>query len=424
MKLIYRISLRLSAVLLPLLTLWVAVFYFAMIDEINDETDDALEDYSELIIIRKLAGQPLPRMNEGSNNSYSITPITEEYAAIHPNIEYYDTDVYIPEKEETEPARILTTIFRDNDNRLYELKVATPTFEKDDLLKTILGWTIFLYVILLVTVISIVIWVFHKSMQPLYALLRWLDNYTPGKKKDRIPNDTRVTEFRQLNIAAQQAVDRTENLFEQQKQFIGNASHELQTPLAILGNRLEWLIDQTDPSELQMEEFLKMQHTLSHIVRLNKTLLLLAKIENGQFPETSDIDIASLVQEQIELYNEIYDEKGIVCRISPESTDVTVKMNETLASVLLSNLIRNACIHSPANTTVEIHFDRQSFVITNAGEKALDGDRIFDRFYQGQKKEGSTGLGLALVKAVANYYNLSIKYGFKNGRHEFRIYWQ
>ena len=73
MKLIYRISLRLSAVLLPLLTLWVAVFYFAMVDEINDETDDALEDYSELIIIRKLAGQPLPRMNEGSNNSYSIT---------------------------------------------------------------------------------------------------------------------------------------------------------------------------------------------------------------------------------------------------------------------------------------------------------------------------------------------------------------
>ena len=69
MKLIYRISLRLSAVLLPLLTLWVAVFYFAMVDEINDETDDALEDYSELIIIRKLAGQPLPRMNEGSNNS-------------------------------------------------------------------------------------------------------------------------------------------------------------------------------------------------------------------------------------------------------------------------------------------------------------------------------------------------------------------
>ena len=69
MKLIYRIALRLSLVLLPLMALWGVLFYLTMVDEINDEADDALEDYSERIIMRVLAGRELPRPGDGSNNS-------------------------------------------------------------------------------------------------------------------------------------------------------------------------------------------------------------------------------------------------------------------------------------------------------------------------------------------------------------------
>ena len=69
MKLIYRIALRLSLILIPLMALWATLFYFMMVEEINDEADDTLEDYSELIIIRKLAGRELPSLNSGSNNS-------------------------------------------------------------------------------------------------------------------------------------------------------------------------------------------------------------------------------------------------------------------------------------------------------------------------------------------------------------------
>ena len=126
MKLISRIALRLSLALLPLMALWGVLFYFTMVDEINDEADDALEDYSELIVKRMLAGRELPKPNNGSNNSYSIVPIGAPEAAVRPHIDYYDAEVYIPEKEETEPARVLTTIFQDADGAYYELKVATP----------------------------------------------------------------------------------------------------------------------------------------------------------------------------------------------------------------------------------------------------------------------------------------------------------
>ena len=193
MKLIYKIALRLSLFLLPLLTLWAVIFYFTMVREINDEADDALEDYSELIIMRMLAGQPLPKMNEGSNNSYSITGVSPEYAAAHPAFSYHDAEVYIPEKEETEPARVFTTIFRDHYGDFHELQVAMPTFEKDDLQLTMLRWLVSLYLLLLVITVGTTLWVFHKSMRPLYTLLGWLDSYVPGRKAAPVPNDTDIT---------------------------------------------------------------------------------------------------------------------------------------------------------------------------------------------------------------------------------------
>lgn len=422
MKLIYRISLRLSLVLLPLIALWAVVFYFTMVDEINDEVDDALEDYSELIVIRMLSGELLPRMNEGSNNSYTIAPVDENYAATHPGIDYYDAEVYIPEKEETEPARFLVTIFQDGNGQFYELKVATPTFEKDELLETILWWEVWLYLLLLITVVGTTMWIFYNSMRPLYALLHWLDGYVPGHKTVPVPNNTSITEFRRLNAAAQQAVDRSEELLEQQKQFIGNASHELQTPLAVLGGRMEYMLDHAGLDEQTMGEVIQMQRTLGHIVRLNKTLLLLAKIDNGQFPENTDVDISAMIREQKELYDDIYEERDIRCDMHLTGSFL-VRMNESLASVLVSNLIRNAYVHSEAGARIDIRIEGRTLTVSNDGVTPLDGKHIFERFYQGSKREGSTGLGLALVKAVADSYGLCVGYRFGEEQHIFSVEW-
>lgn len=422
MKLIYRISLRLSLVLLPLIALWAVVFYFTMVDEINDEVDDALEDYSELIVIRMLSGELLPRMNEGSNNSYTIAPVDENYAATHPGIDYYDAEVYIPEKEETEPARFLVTIFQDGNGQFYELRVATPTFEKDELLETILWWVVWLYLLLLITVVGTTMWIFHNSMRPLYALLHWLDGYVPGHKTVPVPNNTSITEFRRLNTAAQQAVDRSEELLEQQKQFIGNASHELQTPLAVLGGRMEYMLDHAGLDEQTMGEVIQMQRTLGHIVRLNKTLLLLAKIDNGQFPENTDVDISAMIREQKELYDDIYEERDIRCDMHLTGSFL-VRMNESLASVLVSNLIRNAYVHSEAGARIDIRIEGRTLTVSNDGVTPLDGKHIFERFYQGSKREGSTGLGLALVKAVADSYGLCVGYRFGEEQHIFSVEW-
>ena len=190
MKLFHRVILTLSLGLLPVMALWSVLFYYGMVNEINDEADDTLGDYAQLVMRRVLAGQPLPAPNNGSNNSYSITPVDEDYMLRYPPIKYYDEMVYIPEKEETEPARVLRTFFCDAEGQHYEIQVATPTFERADLLETIAWNMALLYLVLMLTIFIVVSLVYYFNMRPLYRLLQWLDSYIPGTKKVEVPKDT------------------------------------------------------------------------------------------------------------------------------------------------------------------------------------------------------------------------------------------
>ena len=420
MQFIYRIALRLTAVLLPLMAVWGALFYFTMVDEIRDEADDSLEDYSAMIISRILSGEELPQGNDGSNNSFEVRAVDSNYAATHPHLRYHDENIYIPDKREQEPARVLTSIFSDAEGQFYELMVMTPTFEKNDLFEAVLAWIVVLYVALLFIVLAVTMIIFRRSLQPLYDLLHWLDAYRPGGRPQSVPNKSDVEEFRRLNVALQQAVDRSEELFERQSQFIGNASHELQTPLAIIGNRVEWLLDSPSITEEEAGELFKIQKTLSRAVRLNKTLLLLTKIDNGQFPESVEVDIVTALEEGVESYGDVYAAREVnFTHKLPAELKVT--MNESLATTLISNLVKNAYVHTPQGGDAHIEIVGRTLRVSNTGSEPLDKEHIFERFYQAARKEGSTGLGLALVAAVCRYYNLRLEYFFADGKHNFEV---
>ena len=202
MTLLHRITLRISVVVAVLLTGWAFLFYFAITDEINDETDDSLEHYAEILIERALAGESLPATTNGSNNQYYLERISEEMAQITPGICYGDTMIYIWDKKETEPARFYSAIFRDDDGQYYNLRVFTPTFEKEDLIQSILLLIIILYSALLIAIIVVNMIVFYRSMKPFYRVIRWLDAYRPGGRTSELKNDTNISEFRKLNEAA------------------------------------------------------------------------------------------------------------------------------------------------------------------------------------------------------------------------------
>lgn len=421
MKLIYKILIRLTFALTILLTVWGYLFYIAIIDEVNDEVDDSLEDYSENIIIRSLSGQKLPSKTDGSNNTYYLTAVSREYADTMPHIRYLDKTIYTPAKAENEPARLLITIFKNNSGKYFELTVSTPSIEKEDLREAVLDWIIILYFILLITLLSINIWILHKSMHPLYTLLDWLDNYTISQEKPLPQLHTDITEFQKLHIAAQKSIERNHNIYEQQKLFIGNASHELQTPLAICQNRLEILAEQEDTTEKQLKEITRIQETLTYIIRLNKSLLFLSKIENRQFNDAQLIDFNELIHKQVENYQEIYAYKNITIDIKEEGK-LKKRMNPTLATSLVTNLLKNTYIHNTPQGTIHIHITTHSLTFCNSGnQEPLDTTLIFQRFYQGKNHpQGSSGLGLSITQAICNLYQIHIQYKYK-GLHCFEL---
>lgn len=421
MKLMYRIAMRLALVLLPLLAAWAALFYFKTLDEVNDETDDALDEFSETVIARMLSGRELPS-NVGANILYEVIPIGEQFANDHPSIRYYFNEEYFPSIGH-EPARVLTTVFRTVDDRYFLLKTYTPTIDKQELMEGTLVWIVILYFALMLTIMAVTIIVFYHNMRPLYRLLDWLDHLKVGGKNPPLDNRTGITEFRKLNEAAGKALNRYEEAFEAQKEFIGNASHELQTPLAVMGNRIEWLLDNTELSEKQIGELLDIRRTLDGVVRLNRTLLLLTKIDNGQFPECTDVDITAILRDSVGIFSEIYQDKEIKTEFLRADSMVVV-MNDSLARTLTGNLLKNAFIYTPAHGRILITVSGRSMEIANTGTEPLDADHIFDRFYKSGDREGSLGLGLALVGAVQRYYDLEVKYRFEDKMHVFSVKWR
>ncbi len=421
MKLLLRITLWLAVALTVLLAIWAVCFYFATIDEINDETDDSLIDYSDGLIIRKLAGVQLPSDDNGTNNTYYIKEVPEKYALSREWISFEDQEVFISSKAEFESARVLTRLFRDSEDRFFELTVAVPTFEKDDIERSILWWIVALYILMLLSVLFISVWVVSYNMRPLKAMLRWLEEYNPGKTMPPVPSDTNVTEFRHLADTIRNAAERFDVQYLEQKRFIGNASHELQTPLAACSNRIEMLLDSPDLTESQAGELIKVHRELQALITLNRTLLLLTKIENGQFPETSEINFRDLVSDSVEMFREIYPARNISVSLDIKAPFIA-EANEQLAVILVRNLVKNAFIHTPPGSTVSVSMDSSGFSVSNPGDQPLDDTKIFSRFYHGHSsREGSTGLGLAIVHSVCRSYGLTVSYRFHGSRHIFSV---
>lgn len=421
MKLSWKILLHLSWVLAVLLGAWSVLFYVTLTDEINDETDDMLENRAEAIVKRVLATGELPGGMDGAGESL-LVEVPEDYAVAHAHERYSDEERYVPERDDEVPARVLRQLFRDREGRWYELTVMTPTIEKEDLQEAILSWCVWLYLLLLLSILLVTVWLLYRMMRPLYALLRWLDAYRVGGENPALETTTSVVEFRRLNEAVGRFVDRAEASFERQKQFIGNASHEMQTPLAVCRNRLEMLVDDARTlTPEQLAEIAAVQRTLGRLVRLNRTLLLLTKIDNGQFPESSEVDVGALVRTTAADLGDIYAYRGITLRLGEETT-LIVRMNPSLAESLVANLLKNAFVHGDANGTIDVRVAGRSLEVTNDGAAGpLDGARIFDRFYRATEKEGSSGLGLALVEAVCRLYGLRVSYDYVAGRHRFTV---
>lgn len=421
MKLIQYTSRNLITPLLLILVIWAGCFYFLIMHEVDDETNDSLENYKEIIIKTVLADSTLLHDHVDLMTRYYIREVPEEEADLDKDI-FYDSTVYIETELENEPVRVLQTWFMASNGKFYELIIKMSTLEKEDMAETILWSIVILFILLLCCILIVTQIAFRKSFKPLYNIVKWLKNYHPDKTRNLPENNSIcIEEVEVLRNAIGEYTHRSINLYNLQKQFVENSAHELQTPLAICLNKLELLGENPDCTEEMLTEIADLHQTLSNLSRSNKALLLLSRIENKQFPETTTVIINAILSKIVPDFELMYEHKNITVEIKEIST-LSYTMNESLAMTLISNLIKNAFIHNQTDGCIKITLTDQNFIIANSSNNPeLDTKSIFKRFKSQSSRPGSTGLGLAIVKSISDIYHIKVTYSYENGVHQFKL---
>lgn len=424
MKLSHYIQKNIAWVLLIVSALWSMFFYMAIIDEVNDETDDSLENYRTLLIQRAMKDSTMLSGNY-TNDIMTKHFIREiEYSAWENYVEHFtDSLVFYQDELEYDPVRVLKTSFQYQDGRCFELVVMTSILEKDDLVSSILLWVCLLYLVQVVSILIICNIVLKRSFKPFNKLLNWLSRFRLGESEDPLPKlDLEIEEFKNLYTSVEEMSERNNEIFHSQKQFIENAAHELQTPLAICRNKLEMMAEEGNCSEYQMEQIGDIYQSIERIIRLNKTLLFLSKIENHQFNQLSQIQFNPILKNILGEIEEIYDEKDIKGELIEEGV-FEMEMDEHLAVSMVQNLVKNAFLHNVECGKVIIAVSSNRWSVTNTGVSIpLDETSLYERFSKKSGKSSeSNGLGLSIVKSIAQLYNLDIRYSFGDNGHCFEV---
>ena len=408
----------LAFALFGIISVWAVIFYVNMLDEVYDSLDDGLDNFKMLIIEKAHQDPTILHRNEFAEGNYEIFEVSKERAKSIKDV-HKDTLMYMPYEEDLEPVRLLTTAFKIED-RYYELKIISSMVEEDDLIEDLFYSLIWLYVALIASILIVNNFLLKKVWRPFYDLLDQLKNFRLGKDNSIKAIDTNVKEFKVLNESVVSLVKHTLETFNSQKQFIENASHELQTPIAISINRLELLAEKNDLTEVNMETIGQVIQTLERLTRLNKSLLLLSKIENRQFEEAEPVLFNSLFAQLKEEFTDFAEYKNVAISIV-EKGQLTHLMQKDLAIILISNLMKNAIVHNHTNGKVDVEIGDDYFKISNSGSSMpLDQDKIFRRFHKDSGDKNNTGLGLAIVKAIVDMYGMSVAYSF-DGRHEVSV---
>lgn len=407
-----------AGVLLVLLGIWAVIFYLEMLDEIYDSLDDGLENQKMLVIQRAKEQSEILDKPEFDDGSYTIKKVSSNYGLQFKDT-YRDTLMYMQNEDDFEPVRLLESVFK-LDNSYYKIKIVTSMVEEDDLIEDLLFSLIMLYLGLIVSILLLNNLILKKIWNPFYLLLNQLKDFRIDKDKTITTSPSKIDEFNLLNKRIEQMLGKSVESYNSQKQFIENAAHELQTPLAISINKLELLVENNDLTEEQIAMIASALNNLEGLTRMNKSLLLLSKIENSQYDDDESVNFGEISKELIEDFQDLAAHKGMKINFE-ESGSLNIIMNRQLARVLISNLFKNAIIHGAEENTIEVKVSNDKFSVSNAGRaEALNPEKIFSRFQSIRTSKRSNGIGLAISKAITERYNLNLNYEFTD-RHNFYI---
>jgi signal transduction histidine kinase len=333
---------------------------------------------------------------------------------------FTDTLIFDENSKRFKPYRLMTFTTKIKD-QAYEIQMLRTLEETDILIINIFLFMTILVILLIAILLVVNQYSSHQIWKSFYASLDKINTFDLNLNTTLELPKTDIQEFADLNIVLDKMNKRIASDYSRMKEYTENASHEIQTPLAIINTKLELLLQCKNLPEKQYQIIADASEASDRLARLNKTLILLTRIENRQFPEEKMIFPKEIIQNQLDNYEEIIQSKGIKLSTHFEP-DVNLQMNPYLSDILFLNLIKNAIRHNIPNGDLKIRLSAKSFEISNSGTPLeMDSKLLFDRFFKSTKSSKSLGLGLAIVKKITELFKIEISYTYDENLHKVKL---
>lgn len=304
--------------------------------------------------------------------------------------------------------------------RPYLLTVRMSLVDNDDLVMAIGLVQITVSILLVAGLLLLNRSLSKKLWNPFYKTLEQLKAYELDKSESIPIEPSNIVEFNDLNKTVSHLTERNRKVFLHQKEFIENASHELQTPIAIFQSKIDTLMQSPNLTQEEAETLVELESSAQRMSRLNKNLLLLSKIDNEQFLATESVDLSALIKSQIASIQPMASLDGI--NIHSQLSQLEITTNRTLIEVLVTNILHNAIRYSDKQTSVSVLLQNQVLSVSNKGPQLkMDAAKLTERFSKESSDPNSTGLGLAIVKKICDTFGYKFNYNYNGQTHTFAI---
>ena len=415
MKLLTRTTIYYLLFSLPLLLLSGWLLYFNIEKSLRNEIDEELQ-YSKELWLHHLNNLPADKNILELNNPFIQI---EKTTTLSNNLILTDTLLYEPLEKELVPYRSLT-VFIERNNQPYKLSFQRSVVEQEDVFKNLIVLMSMVFGGLLLLFLLINLYINKKLWKPFNTSLEKITSLNMQQLQQVYFDKVNIKEFNALNTSLNAMTNKMQADYLSMKTFTQNASHEIQTPLAIIQSKLELLLQDSRLTEQQTVAISSAFEATQRLSKLNQALLLITKIENNQFTALEKMSMKAVVEKYESFFVEMMDEKKIAFSITVKA-DWQLLIHPILADMLVSNLFSNAIRYNKQQGKIIITIRDGSFEIINTSTMhAIGAEKLFHRFAKSDTATGN-GLGLAIVKEICDANNIAIQYSFDNTYHQFKL---
>ncbi|MCP9235910.1 HAMP domain-containing sensor histidine kinase [Lewinella sp. JB7] len=371
---------------------------------INDEMDDQVADAS-VRLDNYLAQLPVV-----PDSFYQLDAVvtTRPVAAVTMPFTFSDTLMFEPIEREMEPYRTVT-YDREINGQPYRITVSRLTVENEDLIEVMFFVSMAFFALFLFGFFLLTRYLSGWLWRPFYAALAQVQHFDLKSRQALVFPPSSIDEFDRLSTTLRALTAKLRRDYLALRQFTDNASHELQTPLAIMRNQVDLMLQTTDRSE---EDFTRLQHlseALERLKKLNQALLLLTRIDNEQYSGTEPIELTALLDTKLRQLAGMLDAKSL--RLERDLHRTCVRAHPVLMDVLLNNLLSNAIKHNVTGGNLGVFLKHDRLTVTNSGAPHTGQTaHLLERFTKGRADNQSLGLGLAIVAEVCERYGFALDY--------------